>query len=149
MVSVNSYIVKAHACDEYAASPSFLYAQSWVNQHDQSQIGVIHERTTRTLTNHYSLQPTEIIMVGTVSKKRLQCSPIGSFQGQHTLQDSKYELILERSYNPYFAAEYDVAMEHLPFVQTVESPDLESKGLLTSDGLMLGAKVFILRVRCL
>ena len=86
-------------------------------------------------------------MVGTVSSKNLQCSPIGSFDGRHTLQNSKYKLVLERPIDPFFAAEYDVAMEHLAFTQTIASPDLAPKGLLTGDGVALSAKVFDDRVR--
>jgi hypothetical protein len=85
-------------------------------------------------------------MVGKVSKKNFHCSPIGTFNGIDTLQNSKYELVLKRPLNVCFGKEYDIAIEHLSYAQTIKSPDLEPKGLLSQDSLVLEGNIFYRRV---
>jgi hypothetical protein len=143
-MSALRYLVQAHSCDEYAASSRFLHTQRWLKR---DAYPTTNEQSTRTLTDLYSSQPTDIFMVGKVSKKNFHCSPIGTFNGIDTLQDSKYELVLERPLDVRFGKEYDVAIEHLSYAQTIESPDLEPKGLLSRDGLVLEGNIFDRRVR--
>jgi hypothetical protein len=136
MMSPLAYLVHAQTCDEYVASSSFLHSQHWVNKPrntytDEAGYGYY----TSELVSYHSSQPTKVIMVGTVSRNKLQCSPIHTFDGSHTLQDTQYNLILKQPVNPFFATEYHVAREHLSFVQTIESPDIPPLSLLVRDGL--------------
>jgi hypothetical protein len=143
-MSILTYLVQAHTRDEYAASSRFLHTQRWVKRDMHT---TTNAQTTRTLTDLYSSQPTDIFMVGTVSNKNFHCSPIGTFNGLNMLQDSKYKLVLKRPLDVYFSKEYDVTMEHLSYAQTIESPDLEPKGLLSCEGLMLGGNIFDRHIR--
>jgi hypothetical protein len=146
MDSVDKYIQHIRNSATHAASPIFMFAHAWEYPYSACRISATQQYPINTLINSQTQLPTEVVVLGTVSKDRLYCSPVGTFDAHHPLSSAKFKLLLTQPNDARFVPDYERALRHLSHLQQYTSPNIKAKGMLSREGLTLGADIFELKV---